>query len=278
MDARTYFNVTLQQKQIILDAGGVTGVTEGAESVAHSSTDSLFESPLGILKLDPFSTLSKVPLGASKFILSEPSVALRTKMGRKEDPRLYIPADDAFRPCHEALRSLMDREQDLESINLVEKPEDADFELAMENETVVFLFRDQRVTQYGHTRLFEGVESTTEELAPVLKAAAYFYWKLNRMKNNPLMNNGVRIELYKLLPRIHGAGGDLSPTGPNLYDGTVMEIVANENISYGFKLTNGTAYDLYPSVFYFDLSDLSIGKYCDSPCLSADTRSHLIPC
>jgi hypothetical protein len=269
MDARRSFNVSLQQKKIIPEAGVVAGVSGGAMFVVKHSTDSLFEKPLGVLivdKLKPFSTiLAKHRPGASNFILSEPSVARWAKTGRKEDLRLYIPPDSTFRPCHEALRSLMDCEQNLESIYLVEKPEDADFELVMENEKVVFLFRDQRVTQHGHTRLFEGVESTTEELAPIFKAAAYFYWKLNRTNNNHLMNSGVQIELYKLiLPRIQrsdSAGGDLTPTGPNLYDDTVMEMVADENLPYGFKLTNNTAYDLYPNVYYFDLSDLSIGKY-----------------
>jgi len=135
----------------------------------------------------------------------------------------------------------------------------------MENEKVVFLFRDQRVTQHGHTRLFEAVEPTPEELAPVLKVAAYFYWKLNRTNNNPDINSGVPIELYKLLPprvrKFDEPGGGLTPTGPNLYDDTVMGVVADENIPYGFKLTNNTAYDLYPNFYYFDLSDLSIGKY-----------------
>jgi len=268
MPARTSFNVALQEGKFVLDAGIVAGVTEGAEFAVHPSKDSLFEKPLGVLvvdKLGPFSTILKLPPGASNLTLRQPSVALRTKLGRKEDLRLYIPSDDVSRACREALLSLMNREQDLESISLVDKLGDADFELAMENEKVVFLFRDQRVTQHGHTRLFEAVDPTPDELAPVLKAAAYFYWKLNRTNNNPDINSGVQVELYKLLPprirRFDDVGGGLTPTGPNLYDDTIMGVVADENIPYGFKLTNNTEYDLYPNLYYFDLSDLSIGKY-----------------
>lgn len=250
----------------------MAGITEGAEFMVYASTDGLFSEPLGVLvveKLGPFSTILKVPPDGSNIELSQPqAVALRTKMGQRVDLRLYVPQGDASRLCREAFLSLVDREHDLESVHLVENPDAADFELAMENEKVVFLFRDQRVTQHGHTRLFEGVEPTPEELAHVLKAAAYFYWKLNRTNNNPTINSGVQVELHKLLPpkirRFDEEGDGLKPIGPNLYD-TVMEVIADENIPYGFKLTNNTAYDLYPNLFYFDLSDLSIGECY--PCL-----------
>ena len=267
---RTAFKVTLEHGQFILDAGVVAGITEGAEFVVYASMDGLFTDPLGALvieKLGPFSTILKVPPGGSNFVLSQPrAVALQTKMDQRFNLRLYVPDSDASRLCREALLSLMDRERDLDSIYLVDKSDAADFGLAMENEKVIFLFRDQRVTQHGHTRLFEGVEPTPEELAHVLKAAAYFYWKLNRTNNNnPIINSGVQVELYKLLPptirRFDEDVDGLKPMGPNLYD-TVMEVVADEDIPYGLKLTNNTAYDLYPNLFYFDLSDLSIGE-CD---------------
>jgi len=158
---------------------------------------------------------------------------------------------------------LLNREQNC--IYVVAKIEDADLELAMENEKVIFLFRDQRVTQHGHSCLFGAVEFTPEEVGRVLKAAANFYWKLNRPNNNPDINSGIQIELYKLLPprvrKLDDVGGGLTPTGPNLYNGTVMMVVADTNIPYGFKLTNNTKCDLYPHLFYCDLSDLSIGEH-----------------
>jgi hypothetical protein len=261
----------VDQDQISLDAGVMAGITKGAEFVVHLNTDRLFRDPLGVLvveELSPFSTILKVPPDGSNFALSQSqAVAVWSNMGQRL--RLYVPDDDASRLCRGAFLSLMDRERDLESIYLVDKPDAADFELAMENEKVIFLFRDQRVTQHGHTRLFGGVEPTPEALAHVLEAAAYFYWKLNRTNNNPIINSGVQVELYKLLPpsirRFTEVENGPRPIGPNLYD-TVMEVVADENIPYGFQLTNNTAYDLYANLFYFDLSDLSIGEYY--PCLS----------
>jgi len=68
--------------------------------------------------------------------LTAQAVALWTNMGQRL--RLYVPDDDASRLCRGAFLSLMDRERDLESIYLVDKPNAADFELAMENEKVIF--------------------------------------------------------------------------------------------------------------------------------------------
>ncbi|KIM41992.1 hypothetical protein M413DRAFT_142447 [Hebeloma cylindrosporum] len=279
---RTSFKVALQQGQFILEAGAIAGIAQDTEFTVHTTADSLFRNSLGTLvveKLGPFSATLKLPPGASTFVLAQAAVALPTKMGQRFDLLLYVPDGDAFRLCREALQVLMDRDHNFESIHLVDNADDADFELVLENEKVVFLFRDQRVTQHGHTRLFEGVESTPEDLADVLKAAAYFYWKMNRTNINPIINSGVQVELYKLLPpkvrRFNEIGGGLVPIGPSLYD-TAMEVVANENIPYGFKLTNNTAYDLYPNLFYFDLSDLSIVPYYETP-TTANTYTLDVP-
>jgi len=266
--AQTIFNITHQQGQIVLDAGLVAGVSEGAQFTIHAYTDKLFKNPLGTLVVDsvrPFSTDLKPLPGTLPFTLEQPSVALQTKTGYRKDLQLYVPSNDDFAACHQALMVLMERGHEFKAINLVDKPEDADFELAMENQKVIFLYRDERVIRHGHKRLYGSVTPTPEELAPVLKSAAYFYWKLNRTNNNPEVNKAVQIELYQLLPpkiyMVNEVGGGLVPTGSNLYQGGVMNVVAdtNLNLPYGFKITNNTPYDLYPHLFYLDLSDLSIG-------------------
>jgi len=109
------------------------------------------------------------------------------------------------------------------------------------------------------------VESTPEKLAPMSSRPRLISTGTESYEqHNADINSGVQIELYKLLPprvrRFDDVGGDLTPTDPNLYDDTIMGVVADENIPYGFKLTNNTEYDLYPNRYYFDVSDLSIGK------------------
>jgi hypothetical protein len=266
--AQTIFNITNQQEKIVLDAGLVAGISEGAQFTIYACTDKLFKEPLGTLIVDsvrPFSTDLKLPPGGLQFSLGQSSIALQTKTGQRNDLQLYVPGGDDYSACHDALIALME-EHEFKSIKLVNKPEEADFELAVENQKIVFLYRDERVVRHGHTRLYESVTPTPEELAPVLKSAAHFYWKLNQTNNNPEVNRGVQIELYQLLPpkvfRFNDVGGGLVPTGPNLYEGGVMNVVADTdlNLPYGFKITNNTTYDLYPHIFYLDLSDLSIGR------------------
>ena len=53
-------------------------------------------------------------------------------MGQRFDLRLHVPDGDGSRLSREAFPSLMDRERDLESIHLVDKPDAADFELSKE--------------------------------------------------------------------------------------------------------------------------------------------------
>jgi hypothetical protein len=272
MHARTCFNITTQNGNFVLDAGLVAGLSEEAEFAIHANSDRSFKKPLGTLIVDtlrPFSTDLKLPSGAPSFTLEQPSVALQTKIGQRKDLQLYV--DDNIGACHDVLVKLLDRNHDLASINFVHEPEDADFELAMEDQNIIFLYRDKRVTQHGLTRLYEHVIPTPEELAPVLKSAAHFYWKLNRTNNNSDINNTVQVELHRLLPpKIHtfnDIDGGLVPIGPNLYEDGTMNVVADTdlNIPYGFKLTNNTPYDLYPYLFYFDLSDLSVVPYYEPP-------------
>ncbi|KIM41910.1 hypothetical protein M413DRAFT_410348 [Hebeloma cylindrosporum] len=274
MHARTCFNITFEQETFVIDGGLVAGVSQGAEFAIHASTDVLLEKPLGTLivdKLGAFSADLKLPPGAPSFILSQPSIALQTKTGQRKDLRLYVPSHDDLGACHDALIQLMDREHEFDSIDLVDNPDDADFVLAMENANVAFFYRDERILRHGLNRLYKNVVPTPEELAPVLKSAAHFYWKLNRTNNNPEVNSGVQVELYRLLPpkirRFDDLNGGLSPIGPNLHEGSIMNVVVDTdlNIPYGFKLTNNTSYDLYPYLFYFDLSDFSIVSYYESP-------------
>jgi len=274
MHAQTWFNITVQNENFVLDAGLVAGISEGAEFTVYAISDRTFKKPLGTLTADtirPFSTNLKLSPGASYFTLEQSSIALQTKRGQRKDLQLYVPSDNNFGAGHDALIKLLEKNDDLQSIDFVDQPEDADFELALENQNILFLYRDQRITQHGLTQLYKHIPPIAEELGPVLKSAAHFYWKLNRTNNDPqfnaaAFNNGIQVELYRLLPpkirNFNDIGGGLLPMGPNLYEDGVMSVVANMdlNIPYGFKLTNNTSYDLYPYLFYFDLSDLSIGK------------------
>lgn len=152
---------------------------------------------------------------------------------------------------------------DLENIVLVDSPHHAHIEIAEENGMAVFLIRDERITQYGLTRLCDGVELTVEDIIPVLKAAAHYYWKINRTNANPDISTKIEVDFYRLedlsLDTDSFGASELVPSGSSLYHNNMVEFVVEEDCPYGLKLTNNGPYDLYPYMFYFDNSDLSIG-------------------
>ena len=47
----------------------------------------------------------------------------------------------------------------------------------------------------------------------------------------------------------------VKPVGDNLNVEGVVDLVVNTDDLYGIKLVNNSAYDLYPSLFFFDNSD-----------------------
>ncbi|KDR74095.1 hypothetical protein GALMADRAFT_250859 [Galerina marginata CBS 339.88] len=271
---RLCYNLRLEENEIVLDAGAAHGIANGAEFVVYKDTNSFSEVPVGTLIVDslkPFSAIMKVSPEKTPFTLTKSSVAMQTSTGDREDIRLYIPLSDGLFPCYQAWLSLtQDSREYVQNISLVDTPQDAHLELRMENDKVIFLIKDERITQHGFTRMYYGVEPSVEELVPIMKAAAHYYWKLNLTNNNPDITSSIQMEFYKLdasefnfdeetgLP-------DMTTSGPNMCKNNVVDFVVDEDSPYGIKLTNNGPYDFYPYLFYFDNSDLSIGEYYQPP-------------
>ena len=53
----------------------------------------------------------------------------------------------------------------------------------------------------------------------------------------------------------------LEAVGDNLNVSGIVDLVVDPDDMYGIKLINTSDLDLYPSLFFFDNSDLSICKY-----------------
>ncbi|KAF9472030.1 hypothetical protein BDN70DRAFT_844906 [Pholiota conissans] len=264
---RTCFHLTKKDDQFILHAGTIHGIASGAQFTLYANDDLSFSMPLAVMAIDTlgaFSTTlqSLTDIGNSKSF--DDALALQTKLGTLEDVRFYIPLNDIMQPCYEAVVELMRQgHAELENIFLVDSPNDAHIEIAEENGKAVFLIRDQRITQYGLTRLFESAELAVEDLIPILKAAAHYYWKINRTNVDPDISTKVQVEFYRLedLTEDDFGESEFTPSGTNLYHDNIVEFVVEEDCPYGLNLINNSPYDLYPYMFYFDNSDLSIGAY-----------------
>ncbi|KJA22390.1 hypothetical protein HYPSUDRAFT_41018 [Hypholoma sublateritium FD-334 SS-4] len=262
------FSLKVSEGRIQLAAGKVHGITLASEFTVYAISDISFQAPLGILhirSLGPFSADLASPPGDKPFMITDTAFAVQTKIGEREDVRIYFPVDDRILPCYDALLTLMDTgDEALQHIKIVPEPKDAHIEVSIENDKVVFLIRDQQVLQYGLTRMPHDIDPTFEEMFSVLKAAANYYWKFNRTNDEPEITRNVDLQFYKLEdPEDYFASSpsNMTPTGPSLARNGVIELVVEEGVGYGLHLVNNSCHDLYPYLFYFDCSDLSIGAY-----------------
>lgn len=267
---RVFYNVHLDEKgSVIIEAGSAHGITSGTEFAIHSSQDFKDDSLLGTLvvtEVEPFSCSARFPLGTDKNNLLEkgPAFALETKAGKQADFRIHVPLDKAFLCVFDAIALEMKYiDPEHGKIVVVEKKQNPDLEVALEGGGIVFNILDHRITRYGLTRMPYSVAADVQEVYPVMRAAAHYYWHLNRTSLIPALEGQLHVEFT----RLEKASVDinfqpvLGPTGPNLNLFGVIDLVADGRFKYGMKITNDSPFDLYPSIFLFDNSDFSIDPY-----------------
>ena len=243
-------------RELFLGAGAIHGITKGAEFALYESVGKLSEPPLGHVRVEL--------LEPSRAIMHPPDfppdttsvIAVQIKAGEREDVRFYCPDDEEYFVCHEAFISVTGNPSNIGwNIAMVETPDDAHIEIAMRNNRVIFFIKDPAITQYGLTRLFYDTAPIVEEIAPVIKSAEHYFFALNNSVHNTTIMDDIQLEIYQLQRPF------MLPIGPNLYQDDIFDLVVEEgDVPYGIKLTNKSSVDLYPNLFYFDNSDLSIGE------------------
>lgn len=242
--------------QFFLGAGAIHGITKYAEFAIYESVSKLSEPPLGHARVELVEP-SRAIMQPPDFPPNTTSViAVQIKAGEREDVRFYCPDDEEYLVCHEAFISVTRNPSNIGwNITMVETPDDAHIEIAMRNNRVIFFIKDPAITRYGLTRLFYDTAPIVEEIAPVIKSAEHYFFALNHSVHNTTIMNDIQLEIYQLQRPF------MLPIGPNLYQDNIIDLVVEEgDVPYGIKLTNKSSVDLYPNLFYFDNSDLSIGE------------------
>lgn len=250
---RVFYTVHMDCDRYILDAGSAHGVTDGAEFAVYGHRDWPPKTPpLGTLVVVDTSAFSAsmFVLGASGFALNDSGFALQTKVGAEEDLRLHIAIDETFVSVFEALAQEMQRTGPDRRRILLSERDNAELDVELEDGQVVFNILDPLVTKFGLTRMPARIG--VADVWPVLRAAAHYRWHLRRTNKKPIFQNKVRIEFKQLK-----GSRELQPYGPDLNVNGVIDFVVDEDAMYGIKIINDTAKPLYPSLFYFDNSDLS---------------------
>jgi len=148
------------------------------------------------------------------------------------------------------------------SIEFVDSPDDAYLELTLRENQVVVSVRDRKATVYGFDHKFL---TTRNNLTSFLEKAGCFYRERDRHTNiDSEVAKNVTLEFYKLgvtrskfedIPECQ-----LGASGPNLYSADTIDFIVEEGSVYGVKLTNLSSHDLYPTLFYLDNVDFTIGN------------------
>lgn len=252
-----------------MEAGSAHGISAGAEFAVYADQHAVLTSePLGHLmvqRIEFFHTILK-PTSGRRFSMGQSAVAMQTKLGEKEDLSLHVEFDEKFKSVFEAL--LIDMQKpgpDSAKIALVERGQ-AKMEIVMEEDQLYFNMLDERITAYGVSRIPHPVETDPEEIRRVLRAAAHYFWHLDRNSGlDKQFASNVNVKFLQLQVQddfdedVDEPIWNPVPNTANLYTGGAVDLVVDINATYGIQLTNNTPWDLYPAVFLFK-DDLGIGQ------------------
>jgi hypothetical protein len=188
-------------------------------------------------------------------------VAFQTKPGPGNPLRLYVPEfADRLTPVSYRDNILRACGYDAHFLQFVDSREEAHLELAVQENQVAVIVRDARTTQRGRYQL-PTANISQDQLGHFLRTAQSFYRELDRSSSDADVVKDIGVEFYKLQDKPSFfediSEPELWPSGENLFQGGVIHLTVEVGCFYGVKLTNGGGFDLYPTLLYFDSSDLT---------------------
>ena len=196
------------------------------------------------------------PKSVANSIISE-GYALQTRVGIEERLRLYV-STNAPPSLTEILQKIASQD-----FLLVEK-EEAELSFTLEQEGVVVNILDSFVAARGLTRIPFYIEPNADAISNFIKAAAHFHFYLRQKSKMQVLHGKIDVIFTEVVQSKDEYDDDLQPVthsiGPNLNRGNMIDLQAQGKM-YGVKITNNSDMALYPSLFFFDNSDLSISKW-----------------
>ncbi len=275
---QTYSIIPIPQNpgKYTLSAGSVIGVTKGARFSVH--VEGSASSSIGSVECTeakPFSAVCSVSTGTDPFVLPKPAFAVQTLAGEGPDVCLFVEDEDLRRNLKDELRLL--ETTDHRSFRLVESTyEDPDLILKVCGSRIHFYITSKICLQHGLSRMPFEVPMDCKQLLSILSGVAHFYWNLyhsNREDGDPpVLSRKIDVQCLKLtqsnrynddFENILMPAVDPDGTTRNFnVDGQIfIDVSMEEGTPFGFKIINNWKVPLYAAMFYFDMSDLSIGNY-----------------
>jgi hypothetical protein len=263
------YHVRKVNQHYFMDAGTIHGITDGAIFALYNDRSEVWTHPpvaaLTASNPQAFST-NLIPVAQTpSFDISGQAFALLIRAGEQEDLRLHVQLDKKLMSVFQALAKEMQIDDPAQPKFMLVGKETAELDIASVDDHIVFNILDPLVTIHGLNRMpFSIPTDNPGAISLVLRKAAHYFWHLRRTGNGRGLQSTVGIEFTRLEDVEEEYDEDLNPVrrpcGPNLINDGIVDIAVEENAIYGIKLTNKWDKPLYPSLFYFDNSDLSISK------------------
>ncbi|KAH6887262.1 hypothetical protein BKA70DRAFT_77399 [Coprinopsis sp. MPI-PUGE-AT-0042] len=270
--------------ELTVPVGSVAGITSGAEFSIYSKPQDISKGVRPAMtcateEISLFSTRLKPISGGPVASLGKQAFAILTKAGLPHDAVVHVPREDACRGVHEGALTMLRQQHTQPAQQAAYRPlftEDSSIaDIAIQADATTGKLHvnilDERVTVNGHERVAAPLDpSNPESVLRFLTHTAHFYRYLNKSYLNHTIGSKVTVELMQLEESQtdfdENGYACLLPLSDNLFDGGVAQVAIpsdeeEEPNMYGFKVTNGSAVDLYPTVWYFDNSEFSITRY-----------------
>ncbi|PBK98277.1 hypothetical protein ARMGADRAFT_1008727 [Armillaria gallica] len=302
-------------EQYVLEAGEARGITKDAEFAVFA--DSNLTSALGtvvVANTAAFTSSCNFTPHDDKTQRFTLGFALQTRVGEGQDVSLHIEFDKRLLGVFEKIAKEMQSDNEgKRGFRLVESRDDApDLVVAADGDIVHFEIMDEFCRQRGLKRMpFEVEIDDADAIHRILQSSADFYWHLHRSNKrrplagkvilecmklketgeftddleevlmpDPKSNNLIVLTPDRATPNPNSDNPNVLTSDPNReklnVEGVIM-IDVDEDAIYGFKITSTTSVPLYVSMFYFDVSDLSINSYYQPGHAKKDADASLPP-
>ncbi|KZV62920.1 hypothetical protein PENSPDRAFT_692080 [Peniophora sp. CONT] len=285
-EMRVAYNVIQEGNKRLIKAGLAHGINEGALfGLYHSSNFTASDAPSAILAattVKPF--ISELSISDSGLDLGPQAshFAMQISPGNVVSLHLHVPPDEG-RPSVvlEALSIQLQRRQQpgRPSIQLADAAQ-ADLSICVVNGRAEYRICNSLVNSHGLHELCETTMASAQDVLRVLRAASSFFWHLQRTPDKHYLRDQILLEVHELRPSIERdpyVGRLLSKHGDNLLLSGTVNVVADDETTFGITLKNKSLEPLHIWVFYFDCSDLSITECYRPPSTAHGAEPSLPP-
>jgi hypothetical protein len=247
-----------EPSRIILEAGAALGITVGSRMAVHAynfleaaDTPNPRLGYLTVNEVDAFSSVLEVPSDTEKFQLPALFYCL---IGYRTSLNIALYCEDKL-----WLETIFPPEKpSLLTVTIVDNVESCALQLTMVDGKVYFDRYNVLVTPHIGARISHAVDvGDVSAIRNVVQSSLRFYHHLMRSGNDDLPN--IQMELNRLKEEESpDLGWEFAPTGKNLIAEEPATIVVDKFACLGMTIFNPTQLPLYPSLFYFDPTDLTI--------------------